>query len=211
MKTPKVIWNGAEVADITKHDSKLKTKAQVERAIKDAVALGEKMAKRALDHLSRVLDQSTTRKMKDAWEKDRNVKAFFGKAPTKARMKNVEDRLERAYKRMRDKQLKIRLKEQKISKNGSPYNGHNHGSVLSPRKFVLYPNWFSQSDEQRAAIIVHELLHDWHVDHKVKDPMTGKRVTAYGTRLAKQLAKDNPGGARRNPENFEQFCMALWP
>ena len=211
MKTPKVIWDGADVADITAKDSKIKTKAETERAIKDAVALGEKMAKHALNHLGRVLNQSTTKKMKDAWEKDKNVKAFFGKAPTKARMKNVEDRLERAYKRIHDKQLKIRLKEQKTSKSGSLYNGHNYGSVLSPRKFVLFPNWFSQDDEQRAAIIIHELLHDWHVDHKVKDSKTGKRVTAYGTKLAKQLAKDNPGGARRNPENYEQFCMALWP
>lgn len=207
MKTPKIIWAGAELAEIQSRDSDIQRKADAERAVRAAIALAEKMAAHALDHLREVLDQSTTRRMKEAWNGDRTVKAYFGKAPTKPRMNNVCDRLERAHKRLRDKVLKVRLKTQ----NGRGSNGHNYGSVLSPRKFVLFPNWFKKTDKQRAAIIIHELLHDWHIDHKVRNPRTGKRETAYGATLARQLAKDNPGGARRNPENFEQFCLALWP
>jgi hypothetical protein len=207
MKTPKVIFVLDDISEITSRDSSVRTKANIESAVGAAVRLAERMARHALNHFNRVLDQNTTTGMKRAWNGDAKVKGFFGEAPGKDRMRNTCDRLDRAYRRLRDKQLRIRLKPQK----GKSWNGHNSGGPLSPRQFVLYPDWFKKGDDERAAIVIHELLHDWHVDHKVKDPRTGKRETAYGARLARALAKDRPGSARRNPENFEQFCLALWP
>jgi hypothetical protein len=59
-----------------------------------------------------------------------------------------------------------------------------------------------------ALIVIHELFHDLHIDHKVRDK--GEKVTVYGSRLAKKLAKKHPKKARRNPENLEQFCRAVW-
>lgn len=203
MKIPKVIFVLNDIKEITAIDSTLTTKASVERAVKLAVGDAEKLALKGLRHLSAVLDQGTTRQIKKAWNADPKVKAFFGEAPGKAKMQNTCDRLNRVYKRLRDKQLRIRLKPQ----DGKKWSGHNMGGPVTPRQFVLFPKWFKSSS--RAGVIVHELLHDWHFDHKVKDPTTGKRETAYGVRLAKELAKRNPGGARRNPENIEQFCLSL--
>ncbi len=205
MKTPKVIFLLKDIEEITTIDSALTTKSGIERAIKKAVGDAERMALKGLRYLESVLDQPTTAKMKQAWNKDAKVRGLFGEAPGKVKMRNVCDRMNRVYKRLRDKQLRIRLKPQ----DGKKWSGHNMGGPVTPRQFVLFPAWFKSGDTGRAAIIIHELLHDWHFDHKVKNPATGKRETAYGSKLARELAKRRPGDARRNPENFEQFCRLL--
>ena len=205
MKNPKVIFVLKDIKEITAIDSSLTTKASIERAVKTAVADAESLALKGLNYLSAVIDKPSTSQMKAAWNGDAKVRAFFGEAPGKARMQNACDRLNRVYKRLRDKQLRIRLKPQE----GKKWSGHNNGGPVSPRQFVLFPAWFKSNPKGRSAILIHELLHDWHFDHKVKNPASGKRETAYGPTLAKELAKKRPGDARRNPENFEQFCRSL--
>lgn len=207
-KKPKVIYLGDPRAAIETENSELSSDEAIEAFVTEAVERAEVMAKQGADHVRQVLDEPNVRKMKKAWRDDAPMSDFFGSPPGKPKMNNVLDRLERAHRRLRDKQLKIRLKENKVSKPDT--NGHNYGGDLSPRRFVLFDRWFGIDDlDQRAAIIVHELLHDRHIDHKVKDPDTGKRVTVYGEDLARELAARNPGKARRNPENYEQFCLTV--
>ncbi len=167
------------------------------------------MAKAGVDRLDYILAPKRSKNKKKRWKNDKIATAYFGsRQATVEQIKAVRRRLKRAHRRLADRKLNIRLLPQSRASKSST-NGHNYGGPITPRRFVLFPNWFKKkSKEEKAAIIIHELLHDWFIDHKIKDG--GKRKTVYGSRLAKKLAKEKPRTARRNPENYEQFTFAVW-
>ncbi|MFO6464560.1 hypothetical protein ACK8OR_09210 [Jannaschia sp. KMU-145] len=139
---------------------------------------------------------------KAAWKSDPVICRYFGDSDvTRRQMRLVRRRLRRAHRRTTEGRLRIRLRSQsKASKTTT--RGRNSGGVATPRIFQLYPRWFAASERARAGILAHELFHDWSKDHDVTgDPYSIDNVLA--------LARDEPKKARRNPENFEQFILAL--
>lgn len=132
-------------------------------------------------------------------------------------MRKTHRRLERAYNRIANKKLTIRVRKQP---NKAPdRKAQNLGSIFSPKRFKVYPALFgtldaeydgfsagdvsSDSNLRRAAVIIHELNHDLYIDYSVG----GKKV--YGEAQAKKLARDKPRKSRKSGENFEWFCMRL--
>lgn len=133
---------------------------------------------------------------------------FFGaKNQDEYYLRQILKRLKRTYDRLSNKTITVRLLPQ--SKASSKYtNGSNNGAFLSPNKFTLYPRWFNKDITEASVIIIHELLHDWFLDHKIKTA-DGKKLTVYGFDRAVILALESPRKARRSPENYEQFCLYL--
>lgn len=209
MPSPNVIFKEGAFEEIKAKAPSLDSKREIEQHISERTLGAERMAKKGLDRLNSILSPRKNRDKRKRWRSDPFVMTYFGNIRTVEDIKAVRRRLERAYRRLDKRELNIRLLPQSRASKSST-NGHNIGGPLTPWRFVLFPNWFDRNrgTVQQSAIIIHELLHDWHVDHKVRDG--SKRVTAYGERLAKKLARDKPSYARRNPENYEQFCIAVW-
>ncbi|KAA3620854.1 MAG: hypothetical protein DWP94_11610 [Flavobacterium sp.] len=70
----------------------------------------------------------------------------------------------------------------------------------------IYPALFKnyEKNDQRAAVLLHELMHVWFKDQKIR----GSKVNE--TEEALKLAMAYPSKARRSPENYERFCLAVW-
>ena len=211
MRTPTIRFVDSGVLDeITAHQPTLTTEQQVRDYMASAIELAEDMAHKGLERLDDVLEPRRKKDKRSAWQNDAVVTRWFGDdRPTVASIRGVRRRLARIRDRLESTRLTVRLRAQPA--NHPTRRGLNHGAGLTPRRFQLYSQWFQVglNDEERAAIIVHELLHDRHIDHKVRDD-DGVRKTAYGSRLAQLLAEDKPMQARRNPENFEQFVLDVW-
>lgn len=207
MPTPKVIFK-VDVDEIAAVDASLDARRRVEASLRESVELANRMCHNAYRAIARIDRYTRKRRIKKEWNDLPEAVAYFGTSKVNKRQVGlVRKRLKRVRNRLRDKRLKIRLLPQARASSES-VNGSNHGILLSPLKFTLYPNWFEHSEAHKAAIIIHELFHDRFLDHKVRHD--GERVTAYGSDLAKKLARKRPIAARRNPENYEQFCEELW-
>lgn len=175
-----------------------------------SIELAEDMAQKGLERLDDVLEPRRKKDKRSNWQNDPIVTRWFGDdRPTVTAIKNVRRRLERVRDRLESTRMTVRLRAQ--PDNHPDRAGLNHGAGLTPRRFQLYSLWFASrlNDRERAAIIIHELLHDRHIDHKVRDE-DGVRKTAYGAHLTSLLAEDKPMQARRNPANFEEFVVDVW-
>ena len=209
MRNPKVIFRGSALREIKRTDpSAYPNRAAVESTVTAAVTRAEPMAHAGLRRLERTLAPRRRRAKKAAWRADPDITRFFGERPLGIfSMRATTRRMRRVSRRLEKRRLRIRLLPQSRGSSNST-RGHNLGAFMSVLRFVLFPRWFTVGDpDQRAAIVIHELLHDRHIDHKVK--VGGKKQTAYGRNLAQLLATQRPRRARRNPENFEQFCLAV--
>lgn len=207
MPYPKFIFKHGAIDEIDDKVPGLDTKAEIEGYVGYRTVEAGLVAKKGLDRLNAILQPRKSRDQKKRWRGDPLAVAFFGDIRTVADIKAVRRRLERAHHRLDKHQLTIRLLPQDRASSEDTI-AHNTGSFVTPNRFVLFPNWFAKNNVEQAGIIIHELLHDWLIDHKVNDG--SKRVRAYGVRLAQKLAKDRPSAARRNPENIHQFCIAVW-
>ncbi|MGB7087142.1 MAG: hypothetical protein WBD47_16400 [Phormidesmis sp.] len=209
MKAPNVIFKDGALSEIKAKVPSLDTQSEVKQVVADRTSLAERIAKKGLDRLDHILAGKRRRDKKNRWKSDKIAVAFFGDdLVSVAEIKAVRRRLKRAHRRLAKRELNIRLLPQSRASKHT-VSGHNTGGPLTPLRFVLFPRWFKiATREGQAVVIIHELMHDWFIDHKVKDG--GKRKTAYGERLAKKLAAKKPLSARRNPENYEQFCLAVW-
>ena len=65
-----------------------------------------------------------------------------------------------------------------------------------PLKINLCPPWFTLSESRRAAVVIHELVHELGFRHP-------EGTTSRAAALA--LASRNSRRARRSPENFEHL------
>ena len=202
MKTPKIVFKTGALGGLGR------TKTKAIKETKEAVGLAEKIAKKGLARIDKTLKPSSNNDKKSAWKSDSLIVTYFGAGSLRVpSMKKVQNRIERAHKRLAEKTLTIRVFPQSKAPSKTTI-AQNLGSVFSPKTFKVFSKWFTETTPlARAGIIVHELNHDLFVDQKIKDK--GKRVTVYGTRLAKKLAKEKPASARRSAENFEQFCIAV--
>ncbi len=208
MKVPRITFGRGAQSEVETNNTALSGSDDIKEYMTEIVELAEEIADTALDELEDIWSRNSTNAKKDAWNNLSEAVDFFGsKKLTKNQIKSTRNRMRRIHTRIRNKALKITIKRQQDAPRNSTL-ATNHGSLISPNKFVIYTSAFRRSDKSLALTIIHELFHDLHIDHKVKD--NGRRVTAYGSRLAKKLAKKHPKIARRNPENYEQFCRAVW-
>lgn len=126
----------------------------------------------------------------------------------------VRNNLNRVYRHLSSRQLKIRIRKQK-------------GERLYDRKFRLafYPRAFTPGDEiYVTTVLIHTLLYERLSDRRINadgskveaaPPAKGSNF-AGGDRLmcgkySRILAKSNPQKARRNPGNYTYFCLDLHP
>ena len=166
------------------------------------IARAQRMAAAGLRHLRAILGANRNAGIRDRWRRDALASTYFGATSSVVSMEAVHRRLERAHRRLRDDVLTVRIRPQSAA--GENTNGRNTGGFLSPKRFQLFPAYARKTSAERAAIIVHELLHEWLRDAD----LNGQRVR--GDNDARDLARANPRAARNNPENYEQFLLQVW-
>lgn len=200
---PKIVdLTSEDVADISARNSSLSTAADIRSEIVASVDEAERLAKAARDRLARVWNKSSKRAKREAWCNDSAIVTYFGdKRLSVPQMQKTYKRAVRLYNRLNGKKMKIVVKND--SDAFSHFAAQNLGGPLSPNRFKLFPKFFEGNDtENRGSIILHELLHVWATD-------IGPEGSEYGEENAKKLARERPKAARRNPENWQLFALAV--
>lgn len=209
MKTPQFDWENASQEFIDNFGRNggiggfVKDRDDLEAILIADVARAQRMAAAGLRHLKAILGADRNAGRRDRWRRDALAPVYFGRTSSVANMNAVHRRLERTHRRLRDDHLTIRVKKPP-SHAPSGAAGGNFGRFLSPRRFQLYPNYATQTDARRSAIIIHELLHEWLSDHAIDG------ATAYEDDEVRKLASKHPPKARRNPANYDNFVFQVW-
>ncbi len=134
----------------------------------------------------------------------------------------VEERLETLVDRLRsDILIKVRPltgSQAALCKGGK--RGAYQNGWLANRTIHLCPKWFNNDLEERARILLHELAHGigglGTFDQKIhlsgspsqaieNLPTIHGSIKVRGDIATRMLAKDSPGKASINPENYEHF------
>lgn len=202
---PKVRFVDAGVLDeiIAKdHDGDIADETDVNVEVGEAVDEAARMLRKGKERVEAVFQHRRLKNKKAAWKNDPEICRFFGDTNvTRRQMRLVRRRLRRAHRRVTEGRLRIRLRSQSKATTNTT-RGRNSGGITTPRIFQLYPNWFAFNQRVRGGVIAHELFHDWSKDHEHDGD-------AYSLAAVEALARDEPKKARRNPESFERFCLAL--
>jgi len=207
MKPPKIKFKDKVEKEIQIIDPILTSREAITEALIVAIDLAEEITAKGLETLEDLLKDASDEEILKRWDDMKIGASFFGESCTVRQIKKVKRRIKLIHRRLSKKRLRIRLKPQGKAPSKTTY-ARNLGSVLTPRSFSVYPQWFKQEKNGRAETIIHELFHDSAFDHKVK---IGERdLIAYGRYLALELAKENPKKARRNPDNYVEFCVKMW-
>lgn len=174
---------------------------ETKRYLMNLARLARSLARKALDHSDYIFEHTERRQWKDAFNKDRPLLRWFGEVKSSGKAKNVRNRLEALCSRI-DKGVTMKLRPNKNESTGAS----NYGWVFTPRGMKVYPNLFDNEleNDERAAVILHELMHVWFDDKKIK----GNKV--YNAEFALKLAMIHPSQARRSPENYERYCLEVW-
>jgi hypothetical protein len=199
MKAPKIIWRGNPLPQIVGNNSAASSKARAEAIVLAGVKDADLGAREGLLRLNHVWNRQR-RHRKQAWRDDPFIREWFGTGKlTIYQIRVTRRRMGRVHHFLANKTLRIRLKQQK----GDTTNAHNYGGPFSPKTFVLFPRWFGKGAMERPAIIVHELFHQYFIDHK--DDAGNK----YGAQAAHNIAHQKPRTARKNPENYEHYVLSF--
>ncbi|SFQ12936.1 M35 family metallo-endopeptidase [Tranquillimonas alkanivorans] len=200
---PKIVnLTSEDVSDIAARNASFSSEADIRAELKASVEEAERLAKAARDRLAVVWNKSGKRAKRQAWCADSAIVDYFGdKKLSVPQMRKTYKRAVRLYNRLHNKKMKIAVKN-----DSDPYShfaAQNLGGPLSPNRFKVFPRFFEGSDtENRGSIILHELLHVWAAD-------IGPEGSEYGEANAKKLARERPKAARRNPENWQLFALAV--
>ncbi|AVI51739.1 hypothetical protein C5O00_11410 [Pukyongia salina] len=173
-----------------------------ERLLLNLARLAKSMAKKALDHTDYIFDIDVKRQWQIGFNNDRFLKRWFGEVKSSGKAKNVRNRLEKLYKRT-EKGITMNVKPN----NDKESNARNYGWVFTPRGMQVFPKLFERFEDKNdkmAATLLHELMHVWFQDKKIK----GQKVNEGS--IALKLALHNPGEARRSPDNYEHYCLIVW-
>ena len=209
MKTPTIDWENSSDEFIASFERNTfesfrnLDRGDVEAIITADIARAQRMAATGLRHLRAILGANRNAGKLDRWRRDALAPVYFGRVSRVGQIRSVHRRLERAHRRLRDDRLHVRMREQRHGTTDTT-SGRNVGGFLSPRRFQLFPSFAGLEPDDRAAVIVHELLHEWLTDQRIGDE------TVRGDSHARRLASRDPEKARRNPENFEQFLLQVW-
>lgn len=198
MKTPKIIIKKNSFLEILKVDPTMITNDHIKKELIEAIELAGKMSEIALRNFEEILEK---------WKTSHDAVLYFGELLKVRHIKIIRKRIRRINRWLHKRKLKIRLLSQNKAAKKTLI-GQNYGSFLSPRRFVLFPRWFKQDKNEKASVIIHELMHEWFDDQKIT--RHGKTRKVYGKNAARALAKENPKKARRSAENYEQYCEQVW-
>lgn len=126
-------------------------------------------------------------------------------------MKVVQGRLNTLVHRL-DKDILVKVRPSSGSDAGHCTEGlsaFQESGPLGNRTFSLCPRWFELKPLQtRAIIMLHEMFHAMGSFGFTTDlKLDGKKVRSDVA--ARELARRQPGDARRNPENYEHFFQYL--
>lgn len=177
------------------------TDAQRE-AIQAAADEAERIAIEGLRILNQIWNQSGSgarrrRRRKSAWRANAVVVRWFGSDDlTNRQIRNTRRRMRRIREEF-ERNVRFTIVQHQTGRRSYRCN-NNTAAYCSPGTPIkLCPSWFSMSLQRRAETVIHELSHkNGHVHHRgATDPASALR-----------LALDHPRLARRNPENFEQYC-----
>jgi hypothetical protein len=207
VQPPKVTFKPGAFEEIHAWDpSFYRDEVAVVGQVRTGVERAERLAFIGLSVLLDTLEPRSTKARRGAWNADADIVTYLGEAPTLgSEIQSTVYRMAVVCERLRDRQLHVRLLPQDRARRET-LGGHNYGGSFSPNTFVLFPNWFKG---RNASTIIHELFHEWYADFKV-GPLGDRRI-ASGAADARQLARQHPSRARRNPENYEHFCLAVEP
>ena len=150
MKTPKVIFKKNVFFEINTIDPTLITNDHIRKEIYEAVQLAEEMAVIAVQTIEYIYRGTSEEDIKKRWNKSRDVVKYFGSNLEVQQIKIVRKRMRRIHRWLHKRKLTIRLLSQNKASSHTMV-GCNYGSVLSPRRFVLYPNWFKQHKNYKAS------------------------------------------------------------
>jgi hypothetical protein len=198
MREPNIEWPSSdETSDILAATGK--TQSELEELIRASIRKAEFMAKLGRDHIGEV-----QKKAEDAWtgrwNADEVLVMWFGRVEKANHVEDVHRRIDDVYDRLASHVLTIHVRED-LPQN---FDAQNLGSFISPDTFRVAVGWLEDDLEERASVVIHELLHQWF-----KDQRLSKGNTVYGKADAKQLAMIDPQKARRSPENYEHYCLYL--
>ncbi|SHH31702.1 hypothetical protein [Marivita hallyeonensis] len=134
----------------------------------------------------------------DAFMAEPLLVEFFGEATRVRHVNNVHRRLEGLRDRV-ERGFTVALKP---DGKKTPL-AQTTGALNTTRvRFRLYTRGIRLDIWDLAALINHEIGHQWFKDQKLgTEPV-------YGTQAARDLARYHPRRARKSTENYEQFCSA---
>lgn len=169
-------------------------------AINDAFTDALRMARRVVNQIDSVWNQSgrvrkRRERRRDAWSAHPSFPTWFGTSRKHILIRRVRRRIHKLENWL-DRGRIVALAHS--SGDLGCRDGRNAYAVLPrrPLKVHLCPPWFTWSASRRAAIIVHELVHELGFKH----PKGATSETA-----ARTLASRDSRKARRSPENFEHL------
>jgi hypothetical protein len=187
------------------HDPSIRSQEGVKLVLTAAVERAALIAARGVAHIDAALAPRRRKAKREAWLNDPELCTWFGEdAVTVRQMRAVRRRLRRMERRVAERTLRLRIRPQSDAPS-EEHAARNLGTgATTPLRFTIYTHFFRQSAIEQGGIIVHELMHDWFFDQKLKN---GDVV--YGPTKALALAREAPRKARRSPENYRVFCMVL--
>lgn len=138
------------------------------------------------------------RRRRRAWSRNDLLVQWFGKSRRSLLLRRLRRRMRRIHRWLRRARIVF------IAQDGFLCNTKRAAFTIGfrrPLKIHLCQAWFEEKDADfRAAIIIHELVHELGFGHPNK-------ATTPDQALA--LAKKSSRKARRSPVNYEQYCFAL--
>jgi len=178
-----------------------------ERAVlTEAVDDAELMMIRVLADMETIWNQGgrpakRRRRRRAAWEANAAFVRWFGVSERMPLMRRTRRRIKRVRSWLANRRVRFIVRP--------PGSGRCTPTTLAyvivprlPLRIHVCPAFFTTDREQRAATVVHELVHQLGFAH------AGGITTPAQARAA---AINSPRMARRSPENYENLCKEFFP
>ena len=180
-------------------------KNDIEQAVEDAFRMAHRVAN-DMEDIWRQQRPARHRKRQGAWGRNaRFVKWFGDKVLSRKQIKSTRRRIHSIRNRLNKKKLRfVIIQQQSGNRSWGCSNGSNTtNAYMRPHRKAIFlcPNWFSNSRKKRAAIIIHELMHQ----HPYGLPFGRVHFQAIDDDTAETTAQTNPRKARKSPENYEHL------
>lgn len=170
-------------------------------AINNAFTDALRMAERVENEINSVWNQSgriRTRRSRrrNAWSAHPNFPTWFGTSRKHILIRRVRRRIRKLRKWL--DRGRIVVLTHGVGERGCRVAGRNAYAMFPrrPLKVHLCAPWFGAGASRRAAIVIHELVHELGFTHP-EDTTSSAEVLS--------LASRNSRRARRSPENFEHL------
>ncbi|GAA4356737.1 M35 family metallo-endopeptidase [Kangiella marina] len=170
-------------------------------AINNAFLDALRMARRVENEINSVWNQpgrvrQRRSRRRNAWSAHANFTRWFGTSRRHILLRRVRRRIIKLRKWLDRGRIVVLAHDG--GDRGCSVAGRNAYAVIPrrPLKVHLCPPWFTRGESRRAAILIHELVHELGFAHP-------EGTTTPGEALA--LARSDSKKARRSPENYENL------